>query len=340
LKLLAKFTRVWRDADDAGYVDTTTRCESAGSGGRHMVTLLFELPTQDAMTKTRRDSAVYRCWMIGTLSAALLAAGWAPLDAQNSEQQRLPYDWPLAIANILPTGQPVIPIFESFIPKPDGTTVFSFGYINLNSKEEVDIPLGPDNFLEPRTFDGVQPTHFDVAPKERERMARHQSVFQVTVPKGFKGDVVWTLRMRGETYSSPARAKSSEYWVDDLQGLTFAPLAPILKFGPDGPAGRGRSAFIAGPITVPAGKPSPVSIIIDLLSRPVSTVTWYHHQGAGKVTFAPREVVVKAGGDVKTLATFSQPGDYLLRVTALESLSALEQHCCYTNGYIKVSVTE
>ena len=38
-------------------------------------------------------------------------------------------------------------------------------------------------------------------------------------------------------------------------------------------------------------------------------------------------------------ATFSQPGEYVLRVTALESLAALEQHCCYTNGYVKVTVT-
>jgi hypothetical protein len=115
-------------------------------------------------------------------------------------------DWPLAVANVLPSGQPVVPIFESWIPNPDGTIQFSFGYINLNSEEVLHIPLGPDNFIEPRKFDGFQPTHFEVAPKERARFARHQSVFIVTAPQGFKGDVVWTLRVRGQTYSSPARA--------------------------------------------------------------------------------------------------------------------------------------
>ena len=78
---------------------------------------------------------------------ALLGAPWAALQAQRGAP--LGRDWPLAIANILPSGQPVIPIFESWIPNPDGTIQFSFGYINLNSKEALDIPVGPDNFIEP-----------------------------------------------------------------------------------------------------------------------------------------------------------------------------------------------
>lgn len=246
-------------------------------------------------------------------------------------------DWPLAIANILPFGQPVIPIFESWIPYPDGTILFSFGYINLNSQEVIDIPLGPDNFIEPKRFDGVQPTHFDVAPKERARFSRHQSVFGVKVPKDFKGDVIWTLRLRGKTYSSPARATREEYGIEDYESLTESPVAAALKFG--NLSGRGRIAFVAGPLHAVAGTPLPLSVGIDLLSRPRSTVSWYHHQGAGNVTFDPKETVVKANGDVKTMATFSQPGDYVLRVTALESTQAMEQHCCYTNGYVKVAVS-
>ena len=240
---------------------------------------------------------------------------------------------------MLPSGQPVIPIFESWIPNPDGSIVFSFGYINLNSEEALYIPVGPDNFIEPRKFDGFQPTHFDVAPRERARFSRHQSVFAVTVPKDFKGDVVWTLRVRGQIYSSPGRATREEYGIEDYDSLTEAPVAAALKFGASGKPGRGRNAFIAGPIKGAVGQPVPLSIWVDLLSRPTSTVTWYHHQGPGQVRFDRREVVVKAGGEVKTMATFSEPGDYVLRVTALESLAALEQHCCYTNGYVKVTVT-
>jgi hypothetical protein len=275
--------------------------------------------------------------MIGGFAAALLVATLVPLQAQRGAPPGR--DWPLAIANILPSGQPVIPIFESWIPNPDGTMQFSFGYINLNSQETMHIPLGPDNFIEPRKFDGFQPTYFETAPKERNRFGRHQSVFIVTVPKGFKGDVVWTLRVRGQTYTSPARATREEYGIEDLQSLTEAPVAAELKFPGSPLAGRGRNAFVAGPLKAAAGTPIPLAVGIDLLGRPSSIVTWYHHQGPARVTFEPKEVVVKAAGEVKTTATFSQPGDYVLRVTAIESLASLEQHCCYTNGYLKVTVT-
>lgn len=275
--------------------------------------------------------------LVVSLVAALFVATLLPMQAQRGAPPNTG-DWPLAIANILPFGQPVIPIFESWIPNPDGTMLFSFGYINLNSQEVIDIPIGPDNFIEPKKFDGFQPTHFDVAPKERARYGRHQSIFAVKVPKDFKGDLTWTLRVKGKTYSSPARATREEYGIEELESLTEAPVAPVLKFAPGNLSGRGRSAFLAGPVSAVAGQPVPLSIGIDLLSRPVSTVTWYHHQGAGKVTFDPKETVIKGNGDVKTTATFSQPGEYVLRVTAVESLGSMEQHCCYSNGYVKVSV--
>lgn len=283
-----------------------------------------------------------RALAFGGFAATVLCTGLTALGAQaaaNKATQRMPNDWPLSIANVLPSGQPVIPIFESWYPNPDGTIAFSFGFINLNSEEAVHIPLGPDNVIEPRKFDGFQPTYFEVAPKERARFARHQSVFIVTVPKEFKGDVVWSLRVRGQVYSSPARATREEYGIEDLESLTEAPVAAALKFPASGLSGRGRNAFVAGPLKAVVGKPLPLTVGIDLLSRPSSIVTWYHHQGPANVTFDPKQVVAKAGGDVNTTATFSQPGEYVLRVTALESLAALEQHCCYTNGYVKVTVT-
>jgi hypothetical protein len=279
---------------------------------------------------------VKRLLLGGLVGTMLMSVTWPALQAQRqsvSDQG----DWPLSLANVLPKGQPVIPIFESWYNEPNGTVSLSFGYINLNSEEELYIPIGPDNNLEPKQFNGAQPTHFDVAPKAPARFSRHQSVFTVNIPKDYKGDVVWTLKVKGKPYSSPGRAKSSEYDIDVLDGLTEAPVAPAFKFGGVGQAGRGRNAFMA-PITAVAGQPVPLKVAVDLLSRPQTTITWYHHQGAGKVTFDPKETVLKASGDAATTATFSAPGEYMLRVTGLESLAALEQHCCYTNGYVKVTV--
>jgi hypothetical protein len=67
---------------------------------------------------------------------------------------------------------------------------------------------------------------------------------------------------------------------------------------------------------------------------------WFEHQGPAAVSFNPQQVPVPGeGGDANTVATFSEPGEYMVRVTAVQTLAAMVQHCCYTNGYVKVTVT-
>lgn len=127
-------------------------------------------PTTPSETAARKPRVPKRALACGGFVAATFCAGLtalaAPQAAANKATQRLPNDWPLSIANVLPSGQPVIPIFESWYPNPDGTHAFSFGFISLNSEEAVHIPPGPDDFIEPKRFDGFQPTYFEVAPKE------------------------------------------------------------------------------------------------------------------------------------------------------------------------------
>ena len=43
---------------------------------------------------------------------------------------------------------------------PTARSRFSFGYSNLNKDRVVEIPLGPDNFITPKEYDGRQPTSF------------------------------------------------------------------------------------------------------------------------------------------------------------------------------------
>ena len=40
-----------------------------------------------------------------------------------------------------------------------------------------------------------------------------------------------------------------------------------------------------------------------------------------------------------TTATFSEPGEYVVRVQSIYSTTSFEYHCCWTNGYIPVTVT-
>ena len=311
----------------------------------------------------------------GGLIASLLLASWTPLEAQTRADRpglwsggpqnpetgltnlgQSPFYSPFSHVNVLSHGQAVIPLFEGWSPKPGtGTILLSFSYFNMNYAEIFEIPIGPDNFIEPSEYNGSQPTHFDAAPLENGRRHRQQSVFAIEVPEDYRGDVVWTLRNGGQTYSVPGRATVGGYHVDDTVSLTASPVAAVVKFDPSGPEAKGRRGITLGPLTVAVGDPLRLRVFID--PSPVgdfrppqgnapmqaarSIVTWYHHQGPGPVTFSERETVLEGAdpGEVTTIASFEEPGEYMLRVQAIESLSAYVQHCCWTNVYVRVTVT-
>jgi hypothetical protein len=46
-------------------------------------------------------------------------------------------------------GQDVAPAFEGWQQNPDGTYSFVFGYLNRNYEEQVDVPIGPNNNVDP-----------------------------------------------------------------------------------------------------------------------------------------------------------------------------------------------
>jgi hypothetical protein len=49
--------------------------------------------------------------------------------------------------------------------------------------------------------------------------------------------------------------------------------------------------------------------------------------------------VDRAAGMARTSARFSEPGEYLVRVQSIYSIASFEYHCCWTNGYVPVTVT-
>ncbi|MCH7825166.1 MAG: hypothetical protein IH849_10225 [Acidobacteria bacterium] len=266
-----------------------------------------------------------------------------PLEAQRV--QRLP------LAPRSPSGEPVAPFFEGWYANPDGTYTFSFGYFNLNMEETLEIPLGPDNFIEPGEFDGKQPTHFTVDPR------RDRGIFTVIVPASYADGqqrVVWTIRGNGVTYSVPARVG-----VEALQ-LDYGPRAmgsvpPLVRLEPGGMEGQHptgvrltepRVATVGSPLTLTvwAAEVSERSAD-DIVNRDgvALRLLWFKHQGPpGAVVFEEREIVLEEGtGEATTTATFAEPGDYVLRVRvdnwAANDSSAGDQ-CCWTNGYVPVTV--
>ena len=109
------------------------------------------------------------------LVVMVVVAGWSLI----GEAEHLP------LFPATKKGRTVTPAYEGWYPNPDGTLTWSFGYYNRNSEEVVEIPLGPNNSIEPAEFDGWQPTHF--------QPIRHWGVFTVTVPGDF-GHPVGRLR--------------------------------------------------------------------------------------------------------------------------------------------------
>jgi len=336
-------------------------------------------------------------WFVGGFAVAIFI-GSSPLEAQ----------LPRPLVPLPEKGLRVVPFFDGWYANPDGTISFSFGYSNLNKDTVVEIPLGPDNFIVPKEYDGRQPTAFLVVAPEppdggggggrgagaspdaaagagaaasagagaaagtgaaaagagaargggaaanrgRDR-DRERGVFTVTVPGSYKGDVVWTLRYAGQTFSVPARAKSTAYQLSWPAAMGSLP--PLLSFQPSGATGRGPTGIQGAPLQAKVGAPLPLTIWLtdDAVhdkepikfgrERPGMNVSWYKHSGPGPVVFDPQKAPFPTPtGQSTTTATFKEPGDYVIRVKADAfgyADSSSGNQCCWTNGYQKVAVT-
>ncbi len=242
-------------------------------------------------------------------------------------------------------GQNVAPVYEGWYRGRDGTINVSFGYLNKNYEEAVDIPIGPGNRIEPGPVDRGQPTHF--LPR------RHWGVFVVTLPKDHPktAEVTWTLTVRGRTETVPANL-SELYLVDALEhvgGTDEGTTPPVLKLDPAGASALGP-AGLSKTLNATVGRPLPLQVWVadehrgqnaksgEAPPRQQSpfSVIWSVYRGPAAVRFGdPRPPV--ADGTAKTDATFSEPGDYTLRVAALRG-TRFSGQCCWTNGYVSVKV--
>lgn len=268
-----------------------------------------------------------------------LAAGLSGLTA--GPRAQLPLATPKA------SGQTVTPAYEGWYRNPDGTFSLSFGYYSRNSEEVVEIPIGPDNFVEPGDPNQGQPTRFQ--PR------RHWGVFAVRVPADFGAKTVtWTLKIRGATYSIPGGLHPN-WQIDALEGEAGSGnTPPTLRFDAEGPAGHGPFGITAGPLAAVPREPVTLTVWASDDGRAVGsvgsagrgampvTLTWLEHQGPGTVTFSPNTARVPTeGGQAATAATFAEAGDYIVRVRANDAsgvANAGHAQCCWTNGFVKVRV--
>lgn len=274
------------------------------------------------------------------------------------------------------TGLPIIPIFEGWVANEDGSRTFSFGYINRNTKQSIDVPLGASNRIEPAKYDGIQPTHFPVG--------RGTGIFSITVPPEEAGSDVWwyiTPAEGGEPLKVPGRAANAAYELDFIRPRPQGALQPLAGFGTNGEQKAGLLAQVGeynG--TVKAGEPVVLTVnVSDPSDRdptdprfveplPVG-VTFNKYQGPGEVTFsrhestktptnpykegsrrfsfwqppAVNEMEVEGGAGIgRIYAAFSEPGEYMIH-TKVDNFRAPDSQdgdqCCWTNIIQKVTVT-
>lgn len=273
--------------------------------------------------------------VVGVGLVVLLAGATPPLRAQ------------LPFTAVKSSGQTVTPAFEGWYRNPDGTFSISFGYFNRNADEVVQIPIGPDNFIEPGDANQGQPAEFQ--PR------RNWGVFAIKVPADFgEKKITWTLKFRGVTYAIPGNLHPN-WQIDALEGEAGSGnTPPVLKFAENGPEGAGPLGVASGPIVASAGKPVTLTVwgkddgrasgSVATAGRggtPIS-LAWFKHQGPGLVTFAPPTGRIgNTGGQMTTTATFSEAGDYIVRVRANDAsglANAGHAQCCWSNGFLKVTV--
>jgi len=243
------------------------------------------------------------------------------------------------------SGQSVTPAFEGWYPNPDGSFDLLLGYYNRNQTEVLDIPIGPNNRIEPGGPDQGQPTHF--LPH------RQWGVFTINVPRDFGNKkLTWTIVANGQAMSVPIGI-IKDYKVEPLEDAAMGNTPPVLKFQPGGPTHTGPPRGITTSLstTLPQGLPLTVWATDKPAKRagppppgphaPDLAIVWSMFRGPGQVTFAnAKPDINKADGKATTTATFNAPGEYVIRVQANDSSGdgGTGFQCCWTNALIKVTV--
>lgn len=226
------------------------------------------------------------------------------------------------------SGQNVAPVFEGWERNDDGSFNMVVGYLNRNIEESIDVPIGPDNNIQPGSPDQGQPTFF--AP------GRHKYVFRIRVPKDFSKTerIVWSLTVRGKTEKAnffllPEWETNTQVFGQNsavgLGGGTYGATLPTISV-----SNTTQSVTLPGAATLTAtvhpGKiPPPEPGTVEpprAQSRQrarTQRVEWLQFRGpvGGRVTFEPSSPVVTEASAVTT-ATFNMPGTYIVRAVAAE----------------------
>jgi len=253
------------------------------------------------------------------------------------------------------TGASVTGAFEGWFTNSDGSFSLLFGYFNRNQKQELDVPVGPNNRFEPGGPDRGQPTHFLIG--------RQYGVFVVRVPADFgKGNkITWTIVANGRTTSIPGTL-NTDYEVSPFKEAAVGNTPPVVRFEENGPSVQGplamsveRTAKVGVPLTLTVWPADDAKLTTGTGSRPSKlglpvSLHWIPYRTPAPVTIAkarPDVEKIQGGeegqpfkGKSTTTATFSAPGEYILALIANDYSGdgGGGFQCCWTTAHVKVSV--
>lgn len=280
------------------------------------------------------------CTLTGTMAAILVAASIG-LAGQSEFTNNVKHN----------SGQDVQPVFEGWARVDDGTYDLYFGYLNRNWVEQMQVPIGSANNIQPGGPDRGQPTYFYARTNRK--------AFTVNVPADFgKKEVVWTLTVNGKTRTAyghlrpdweitPDGGASGTKTTQEARGnkppvLALSAAAPaqvgktaslVAAVSDDGlPVPRGRMKAAVGQETPPGLSSGRKDVPVNLpwlreeersggRGAPADglTVRWVVFRGPAAATFSPA-TAKPTDGKATTSATFTVPGEYVLRAAAHDGL--------------------
>jgi hypothetical protein len=285
-------------------------------------------------------------------------------------------------------GEAIFPAFEGWGPDKSGENMLLLlGYYNRNKSQEIVIPIGPDNRIEPDGPDYGQPTHFYTG--------RQHGVFAIKVPKDFGNKrLTWSITANNQT-STISFWLNPAYWINFYKHAANSNEPPIISLTRGGPTMTGPPLGISQTISATVGQRVPLTVFasdvpeqrspaeaeLSALLRaqsaartpsdsvaivggqvigrtanatppaeraepPDITVNWKKHSGPEQVSFAQERIPLVTKRDPKvsleasTTATFSAPGDYVIRAQVNDTSGdgGGGEQCCWTTALIRVNV--
>jgi hypothetical protein len=267
--------------------------------------------------------------------ACVLVAGLSVVAATHA--QAPPPSLPTEVSQIrFNSGQSVVPYFEGWIRNPDGTFELIFGYFNRNWKQELAVPLGAENKIDPPSSDGGQPTYF--LPR------RQRFLYRVRVPADFgKKEVTWTVVSNGRTEKGYGTLQPEQEITERVimtngnfnPGADDPNQAPALTVAPVPAPAIGTPITLTAMVTddglpkprAVAPRPSPTApaggfgaqVNSSGGGRPTGLrVNWLQYSGPAKVTFSHTGAIQVDSGEAVTTARFAEPGSYRLIASATD----------------------